>query len=316
MNSEIAQTKVFKSWKAKASIKPHSYVSIPETDSGIRWYYGFDEASHNAFRFEVKINYKLSKLYSSSSISVSTYHDGDQVTNILFSLLDDSLRDIFSEVFLDLVESSKHGGTPSEACKCILSEYERWIKLFSAGRKTGLTEIEQRGLFGELYFIEQECDKNHSISDIILNWSGPDFGEVDFVFENAWTEVKTHLIKEDTITIASVGQLDHPNIGSLVVYALNIDEEGRSLNDQYDIVRSLIKSVGNYNLLEKFENILIEFGYLHLPIYEKIHYSVVETREYAVSDSFPKIPRIIKLPNIKTITYKLIIDSLEEWRIR
>ncbi|ADY13312.1 PD-(D/E)XK motif protein [Sphaerochaeta globosa] len=316
MNSEFDQTNTFKSWKNRDLIKPHSYISIPETVTGICWYYGFDNASHNAFRFEINTNYKLSRSYSSASITVSTYFGSNQVTNILFVLLDDSLNNIFSEVFLDLVESSKKACTSLEASKCIFNEYERWIKLFTTGRKTGLTEIEQRGLFGELYFIEQECNKEHSITDIVLNWSGPAFGEVDFVFENGWTEVKTHLIKEDTIIISSVGQLDHPNKGNLLVYALNVDEDGRSLNDQYNIVRDLVKNIGDFNFLEHFENILNEFGYFHLPLYDRIHYSVIETRKYSISDSFPKIPRTVKLPNIKSITYKLIIDSLEEWRVQ
>jgi len=300
-------------WINIDKIIPNGYKLYKKGLSPLSWYFGFDEENKYAFRIEIPCDYSIVKIGKSSSILIKTIKESKK-TIILFSLADNTLKEVFAEVFQDLFLTSKEIQNPASATSLVIDKYEKWCRLFKTGRTPHLTEIQQRGLFGELLYIEKAKLNGTCIQEIIDAWSGPDFGEVDFKLCPTWIEVKTVLNKEDTVIISSVEQLDHPNDGNLVIYKLSKSPQGRSLNEQYRIVYSLIKEEGDLFLQNKFDNILSDFGFIDLPIYDENRYIIIDEIIYIVNNSFPKLHRDVKLTEMKSITYSLILDSLEKWR--
>ena len=170
-----------------------------------------------------------------------------------------------------------------------------------------LSESQIQGLFGELTFIVEEST-NRGIDTVIESWCGIDYEEVDFVFPDYWAEIKARSRLKSTITISSPGQLDHAIRGQLIVYSVDRDSTGESLNDLFQRILEMIRKKGSQILEENFRRRLEDFGYFVLPIYDTYKFIVTEKRVFAVTDSFPRVSREIMIPNIKTLKYELLIN--------
>ena len=88
------------------------------------------------------------------------------------------------------------------------------------------------------------------------------------------------------------------------------------MNDLFNHVLEMIRETGDMVLEDRFRRRLEDFGYYVLPTYDKPRYLISERREYLISSDFPIVKRDVMLPNIKSLKYELIIDSLEHWRVK
>lgn len=74
---------------------------------------------------------------------------------LIFKLTNNQHRDIFSVLCEDLIANIATETNEKQLVKTLLNRFEKWKSLFTKIASEGLSPEEQRGLFGELYFIRK-----------------------------------------------------------------------------------------------------------------------------------------------------------------
>ena len=150
--------------------------------------------------------------------------------------------------------------------KEILNRFEKWKSLFSKIGLQGLTPEEQRGLFGELYFLRKYLQGNSNFLEVVNTWIGTEREVRDFQSGTWAVEVKTtHGNNHQKVHISSERQLDTTNLDNLFLYHISLEQmqnSGESLND---IVASVLECLQSDALaLNKFKSKIYEVGYFDL----------------------------------------------------
>ena len=208
---------------------------------------------------------------------------------LLFKLLSAQHRDIFSVLCEDLMTSISSITNKSQLVKEILNRFEKWKSLFDRASSDGLLAEEQRGLFGELFFLRKFLAFNSKFAMIIDSWIGPEKQVRDFQFRNWSVEAKTtHGNNHQRIHISSERQLDTTNIDSLFLYHLSLEarqESGETLNEIIDVLKGILSS--DFIALNRFKSKLLEAGYFdqHMNLYSSKGYFVRQDVFYKVENS-------------------------------
>ncbi|WP_275887808.1 PD-(D/E)XK motif protein [Bacillus sp. P14.5] len=173
----------------------------------------------------------------------------------------DESDDIFENVLQNIVDHI----LVDEELPLYTSIYEvldRWHNFFKKKWDAKLSEEEEAGLFGELYYINKWLEIFPSDPPLIINdWKGPLRFRIDFVRKKSGIEIKTLSPKiRDEVKISSEKQLElNPVINELFLYVLKIEKNdtvGCTLeNITKSIEEKLIKKAPS--LAVKFREILL-----------------------------------------------------------
>ena len=200
----------------------------------------------------------------------------------------------------------------------IYNRLQRWQKLFRKFGKKLLSEQEQQGLIGELYFLKNHLLNVFSSSEALSFWKGP-FGEQqDFGFGDIAVEVKS---KQGTsspyIQISSIDQLSC-NVENCFLYVITLNvaphniSNTLSLNKIIDEVKEILASS---NDLDIFENLLAEVGYMNLPEYDEKYYLVSKETTFEVKGDFPRLKADSVPHGISSIQYKIELKECKPFEI-
>jgi len=172
-----------------------------------------------------------------------------------------------------------------------LNVISKWKKLFDKINFSGLTIEQQKGLIGELLFINHLLDNKKTVASILNAWTGPDFDDKDFIFNSVGIEVKLTSSKNPKIKITNERQLDTQNLSELFLILYTTEEvkaNGFSLNSLIEQVRQKISS--NFDELKFFNDRLLLIGYFEEDSenYNKL-FSLKKTFCFTVNPDFPRI---------------------------
>lgn len=234
---------------------------------------------------------------------------------IRLTLSDSRDWEIFHSLAEDLVRATASSDIEQESINHLLSRLERWQKLLSRERRGVLTPQEIRGLFGELFFMEQEVIPRLG-HQAVATWNGPDGSPQDFAIELTVIEIKTRSTQSPSrITISSPGQL-WPALQHmfLVVYPIAQTEDtprGRSLAHLVSDLRSILKD-GSFE--ERFEEKLDRVGFLDLPEYEEDSYLLGPMESFEVREGFPRIAPGAIPDGVVDVSYSLQLEKCQQFR--
>lgn len=129
--------------------------------------------------------------YEFRGLKFEKIYDPDDNKYLLLNLV---LADIqFKDVFDTLIEDILTAVIDETETNIILKNYSnrliKWQSLFERFKQQGLNPEEQRGLFGELYFIRKFMNVNPDFTNIILSWLGSEKKIRDFQFGKWSVEV-------------------------------------------------------------------------------------------------------------------------------
>ena len=150
-------------------------------------------------------------------------HGGRTCFHVVVS--DERYRGVFATLALDVVASVLTAQDDEAAVKRFVARIERWQSFLRRFGLEGLSDEARRGLFGELWLLEQLLDAGLSDTIVVNRWRGPDRDAHDFQLPAAAVEVKT--TKTGTpkvIPISGVKQLDDRGLPSLFLYFLQVEE--------------------------------------------------------------------------------------------
>lgn len=250
------------------------------------------------------------------SVELRCIERGDGRYNNCFILLDSLLEEVFIEMAIDLIETSRHESSAELAIDSVMSRFEKWRMLMRVKKGKVLDGEKLQGLMGEVVFLKSLLDSGRSPDSVLDGWKGPEYGVRDFVYPQVWYEVKTVGFKAIDVTISSIEQLDVSTLGELVVVQLiksQEDEPGSmTLND---MVNACSESLDGHEQLQRaFKLKLAEFGYAESEAYNDAYFRHIDTMRYRVDNSFPRICRNMIPEAVYKMTYKLLLDQLIPWK--
>ncbi|WP_336126837.1 PD-(D/E)XK motif protein [Mesoflavibacter sp. CH_XMU1422-2] len=273
---------------------------------------------NHLFLMEVSLNTVIPEFKNSSfkGVRIDVFElDNSKELNIY--LIDNELKDIFSLFVENIIEEITNVPTENEAITITSNIIQKWKKLFDKLNTQGLTIEQQKGLLGELLFLNELIDSNIN-PDYLLNcWTGPDYEDKDFTLGATCFEVKFTTSKLPRIKITSERQLDTSNVKNLFLnnYASEtLKENGISLNSVVDNIRDKISN--NSATLKYFNEKLQSANYFEE---DRDNYDIqygVKTRSlYQVNDSFPKLTNENLPQGIYNTSYYIENSAIEDYRV-
>jgi hypothetical protein len=254
------------------------------------------------------------KEFQGVSIELLQYPDFNEIT---FILLDNELDEVFALFVENIYESIKDLLNENLIINQTIDSIAKWKKLFDKIKSTLLTEEKQKGLVGELLFINESLTQGVTNEVIISNWFGPDYYNKDFIIENKGFEIKTTTQDRPTIKISSEQQLDKQDLDLLylIQYVLEIIKtNGFTLPELVNKIRENLSM--NYILKTMFEEKIIQTGYLDDDaIKYDSKYKLVEKCIYLVNEDFPKITKSTLPKGIFNSVYNIEVLVIEKFKI-
>ncbi len=247
---------------------------------------------NHIFIFEINLNTIIPEFKTKKfkGVTLEIFEFDDKYELQIF-LLDNDLKDIFCYFIEDIVESIISAITQNEALVKISNVILKWKKLFDKISNKGLTIEQQKGLIGELLFIELLLENNFEGTKILEIWTGPEFEDKDFLFRETAVEVKLSSSKIPKIQISNERQLDSNGLKRLILFHVLLDEvkgAGFNLNEIVERVKNQFSN-DHSQLLQFFEK-LAKVGYFpdDYELYNS-YYQLREIKFYNVPNDFPKI---------------------------
>lgn len=268
----------------------------------------------------VQINLSASSNLKDISIEIIPDENKTERAILIFKLLSYQHKDIFSVLCEDLIASISNVTDETQLVKELLNRFEKWKSLFDKAASQELSPEEQRGLFGELFFVRKFLQNNHNFLNIINSWIGCEKGVRDFQ-SNMWSvEVKTTSgNNHQTIQISSERQLDTSNLKSLFLYHLSLEERhqsGETLNQIVDSISEILAS--DFTALTRFKNKLLVGGYFdhHRQLYENAGYFIRGETFYRVENDFPRIEEKDIRNGVGGVKYSIISSGCSDFIVQ
>lgn len=207
-------------------------------------------------------------------------------------LVDPAYEGIFTVLTGDIVSAVSGAATEGDAVTAFVGRLRRWGRFLERGSPEGLGHEAQRGLYGELWFIDHHLFP--ALDGVAINaWTGPEATAQDFQFPGCAVEVKTTTAKlPQHLAIASERQLDDTGVAALFLVHLSLDsrQDGRrTLPVLIDDLRATL--AGRESSAFLLEERLFAAGYLdaHRHRYERTTYAVRTCQIYRVREGFPRL---------------------------
>jgi hypothetical protein len=234
-------------------------------------------------------------------------------------IVDRQYKDVFDSLIADVLNSI----IAEVDLKIILKNYTnrllKWQSLFEQFNPQGLTPEEQRGLYGELFFIRKFLLINSDFINVINSWVGPEQQIKDFQSGTWSVEVKTtHGNNHQKVHIANERQLDTSNLEHLFLYHLSLEarqQSGETLNQLVNIVFEILGS--DFASLSRFKNKLLEAGYFgqHTSLYESTGYFIRDDVFYKVENDFPRIEENNIRDGVGDVKYTIILSHCSPYTL-
>jgi hypothetical protein len=266
----------------------------------------------------IKVN--ISQFDNLQEVQIDLFPDPNQKGRniLLIKLINNQHKDIFSVLCEDLITSITSETDEKQLVKALVNRFEKWKSLFTKFISQGLLAEEQRGLFGELYFLKKFLQNNSNYQFVLNTWIGTG-GEVrDFQMNNWALEVKTtHGNNHQKVQINSESQMDITHLEKLFLYHISLEKVQESGDTLNQIITSIYKILeGDSIALNRFKSKLYEAGYFerHFALYDSIGYFIRQDTFYLVENDFPRIQENEIRNGVGDVKYSIIVSQCENYK--
>jgi len=238
---------------------------------------------------------------------------------LLIVLKNSHHEDVFATLCEDLINGIAAIKDEDKVVKELLNRLEKWKSLFDKASAEGLTPEEQRGLYGELYFLNKWIAKSADYSKCIQSWVGVENAIRDFQYSDWALEIKTtHGNNHQKIQINSERQLDTENLNTLMLLHLSLEvqqQNGETLNELVDAVIERLRV--DIAAQTQFRSKLLQAGYFnhHRPLYLNSGYQIRQETYYHVRNDFPRIEEKDIRRGVGDVKYSIILSEYTDYII-
>jgi hypothetical protein len=297
--------------RCPASILPDVYIGMRKNEN-LRCI---------ALRLKRTQNLDLSRYLNLKDIKPELMDDERDNTKVYLLILLKNTRhqDVFATLCEDLINGIAEINEEQKVIKVLLNRLEKWKSLFDKASSEGLSLEEQRGLYGELFFIRKMISSGDNCQNNIQSWIGPEGAIRDFQLADWAVEVKTtYGNNHQKIQISNERQLDTENINSLILFHLSLEvqqQNGETLNDIVDeTIEFLNIDVASQT---QFRSKLFQAGYFnhHRQLYENLGYQIRQENYYLVNNDFPRIEERDIRKGVGDVKYSIILSDHTDYLI-
>ena len=283
-------------------------------DGVVKAYYGINKDGFFRISFLSKDSPNIKG--TTKNIEIVQGNSGDNNYWTCFDLKNDTLLSAFCIFGEDLISCVYDEKEEYNALTKLRVRFNTWLALFKKSR-TPLSLEKAKGLYGELYFINEYMIEKYGADNAIDCWSGPEMYSKDFSIEKTWYEIKTVNIGSATIKISSIQQLSSDFDGHLIV--IKVEE----MSDSFDVDKSsinklcqlIISKIDNSETKDMFLNRLSELGYDFCDDIGNKNYQVHEMTAYLVNSDFPIVREVdIKSEAINNVGYELVLKLINDYK--
>lgn len=233
-------------------------------------------------------------------------------------LLDNDLKDIFFLFIQNILEDIQGVVTEDEAIIVTINIVSKWKRLFDKINFEGLSLERQKGLIGELFFLNYLLINEKTASRAVQSWTSieREYQAKDFTLASVGIEIKFTSSKQPRIKVSHERQLDTENFKKLflVLYSAEaVKDNGVSLSSLIEQVRKTIASDEDRNLFNVklrlsgyFDEDREQYGRM---------YSLKKTFAFAVTNSFPRIVKSDLPLGVYDASYSIEISAVENFII-
>lgn len=251
------------------------------------------------------------EVFSSKIIDVGYEQYSDNDLSLSFNLLDDRFAEFFYSFCEDVIKNT-YSAQESDGFLPVVERYEAWQKFFKRNNNF-LSESEIKGLIGELLFIRHYMLPNYGEDRTIAAYIGIEGGHKDFELGETWYEIKAVHNGSNSVNISSLEQLDSDRDGHLEVVVLD-DGAQSEISVNLNILASDISSMFSGDNLRKFNDKLLEKGYVPNDYYNTYSYIPVSATGYLVKNDFPKLKKEALPDGILSAKYELSLLAIKDYK--
>lgn len=280
----------------------------------LEWHIGYQSVNQKTLL--LVSDSEIGPIDSSKSMAVSRRRrESDNRWTLSFQLLRNEHQDVFSILCCDIIMYSSSTMNEKEALKLVLSRYKQWSHLLESQHSGLMNESIQKGLIGELLFLNERLAASPSLLMAVQGWTGPAGSDQDFMYADGWYEVKSIGVSAITVTISSLEQLDCSDAGELVIMRIDkaAPEKAGAITLNGIINETSDKLVSDLDALYLFKAKLTAYGYMDLQEYSLQRYHFSSSQRYMVDGMFPRLTRLSVPAQIVSVHYELNLPSLADW---
>lgn len=234
---------------------------------------------------------------------------------LLFRLIDPSQIDIFHRLCLDIISSAATAFSEEDAVRLAIARTWRWHHLLRGGTDGKLSNNQQKGLIGELLFLERYLLQVLQPVNAVSCWTGPQGAPKDFEIGEVCVEVKARReAATPFIRISSADQLDDSMVGRLFLCVVNLSasvqsgNNGVSVTDMAVGMRSKIRQC-DIAAAELFEERLAAAGFRWEDDYTDSKWLLGTHSFYKVAGLFPRITSETAGLGVSRVGYDLSLQA-------
>lgn len=232
---------------------------------------------------------------------------------MVLRLRQNGLETVFGRLCQDLADAAD--GVADEKALVLLfrERLNLWKKLFQRGGSGLLQSHEIKGLIAEMLVLEQLIsDETRDVHEAVSGWIGPLGADQDFMYSDRALEVKAVGPGAETVSIASLEQLDCAVPMHLVIATLRPATPGEpgaiGLNALAARVEGLIAD--SPEALNTFKDRLLEARYVEHEFYETLLFEPKSLDGYTVAPTFPRLIRDMVPAGIGGASYTIQLESI------
>lgn len=291
-------------------------------DKGIICYAGYIQVSLNKmFQIEIDKSVSIHKNYLKRfhGVEIRVLESSGGKNDITIILSDNDLLDVFILFIEDLIQGLEYADTENEVPAIVNQKVGYWGKLFARIKGELLSKERQRGLYGELIFLNTLLNRSSEPVKPVVAWTGPEGSNQDFSDNLSAIEVKTSKATKPSVNIASELQLDWTKLDSLYLLVVHLDEISNGADTLLKLIEDIKGKISsNQNLLrlfnEKLDRVGIALG--EEKQYDDFGFIIRSQRTYKVSEGFPALTNdIIANDAIHNVKYQIDLTACEPFEV-
>ena len=182
-----------------------------------------NSTNHKCFAFMAKRElYKKKEFSATDGLEVTTdlFENDESKDAVVLKLVKGDYSEVFYTLVNDLLIFTQAELTEERFIESFFLRLGVWELFFKNAGSKGMGPEKQRGLFGELYFLNEVLLPNLGIDSLSI-WVGPDQASHDIQAGEVAVEIKTSaMTKSQKIHISSERQLDNEGFEHLFIYQI------------------------------------------------------------------------------------------------
>jgi len=204
---------------------------------------------------------------------------------------------VFNDVFTTLAEDFIHHLSEitdeKDAAAAFVRRLITWQRLLERHSPEGLDADEQRGVYGELWFMREHLFPPLTPLQVLQSWTGPERNAKDFQLLGCAVEVKTSTAKQHQhLQITSEKQLDDAGLAAMFLFHLSLESAagaGETLPEMVQQIRQ--RAWPDASAAQLLEDKLRDAGYwdVHEHRYAAVGYVCREANLFRIQEGFPRL---------------------------